>query len=196
MKASFLSIILFLFIPFILFAQDKDALEERPLEIGILYQMYPAGYVPSLYCEWGMGQYYKHGLSARLGYNITRRKSWGEHEDERGGGIGGSLGYRFYVTHPFKGFIIGSRFDVWNLNIDWTNSGVDEILFNDDDEIGTSKILILQPTIEIAYKFLFKNNFYITPSLAAGWEYNAITRGDDVGQGSIVLWGFDLGLRF
>ncbi len=189
--------ILFLIFSFsILRAQEEAVDSKNPIEIGIEYQMYPAGYVPSLKLEFGLGKYAKHGFNTRVAYNITRRRDWGEHEDERGSGFGGSIGYRYYILDPFKALYVGARFDVWRLKIDWRNSGADELLFTNDDERNTTKIIVTQPTIEVGYKFRIKDKFIINPALALGWEYNAKTEGDPVGQGSILLWGVDLMYRF
>ncbi len=191
-----LKIICFSFFPFFLYAQDKDSYDKRPVEMGLELQMYPAGQMPSLKMEMGVGKYYKHGINLRMALNIAKRRAWGEHEDERGLGFGGSIGSRYDITNPFRGFYVGARADIWSLKIKWRNSGVDEELWNTDDDLGETKTLILQPNLEVGYKFRLKEKFYLAPALAIGWEFNAISKGEDVGQGSIFLWGLDFGYRF
>ena len=55
---------------------------------------------------------------------------------------------------------------------------------------------MLQPTVDVSYRFLMSNNFFITPSLAAGFEINIDTDGEDVGEGFIVLLGLIAGFNF
>jgi hypothetical protein len=181
-------------------AQD-GSLEKRPVELSFEYQMYPAGMMPGVKIEIGVGKYYKHAINARIAYNRARRNGWGEHGDERGGGLGTSIGYRFYIIRPMKGLYVGVRSDFWNMKIDYRDIGEDmEYGTADDSDFGSSKIFILQPTVEVGYKFLIsvgeKITLFISPQIAAGWEYNAITNGEDVGQGAIGLWGIDIGIRF
>lgn len=181
-------------------AQDTS-LEKRPIELSFEYQMYPAGMMPGLKMEIGVGKYYKHAINTRVAYNRARRHGWGEHGDERGGGMGASIGYRFYIIRPMKGLYAGVRNDFWNLKIDYRDIGEDMLYGTEDDfDFGSTKIFILQPTVELGYKFLLlikdKTTLFITPQVAAGWEYNAITNGEPVGQGAIGLWGIDIGIRF
>ncbi len=177
-------------------AQENKGLSERPYELGVEYQMYPTGYIPSIKFEFGIGKYLKHGLNLSLGYNIARRKGWGQHEDERGGGYGGGIGYRYYINRVFEGLYMGAKVAVWDTKIDWRNSGTDEILWTNDDVFSSTDILILQPTLEIGYKFRLREKFILSPQLSLGWEYNAKTIGDPVGQGAIFLWGGDIAYRF
>ncbi|MGK0390875.1 MAG: hypothetical protein ACI94Y_003635 [Maribacter sp.] len=181
-------------------AQD-NSLEKRPIELSFEYQMYPAGMMPGVKMEIGVGKYYKHSMNVRIAYNRAKRHGWGEHGDERGGGLGASIGYRFYIIRPMKGLYAGVRSDFWNMKINYRDIGEDMSYGTaDDSDFGSTKIFILQPTVEIGYKFLIpvgeKTTLFITPQIAAGWEYNAITNGEAVGQGAIGLWGIDLGIRF
>ena len=186
---------------FSIHAQD-DALEKRPIELSFEYQMYPAGMMPGLKIEVGLGKYYKSSIEGRIAYNRARRHSWGEHGDERGGGWGGSVGYKYYILKPMKGLYVGGRSDVWRLNIDYRDIGEDMTYgTSDDSDFGQSKIWIFQPTVSVGYKFLFKVGakdtvIFLTPQVAAGWEYNVKTEGEAVGQGAIGLWGLDIGVRF
>ncbi len=184
-----------------LLAQEETK-EKRPFELDFNFQAYPAGIIPGLQLEIGVGTYYKSSLGLKVGYNRARRRNWGEHEDERGGGFGGGIFYKYYLLNPNKQLYIGARTELWKMIIDWRNSGDDENLWTDDDIVGFTDILVFQPTLEMGYKFVipFKENSHnaliINPNIAAGWELNVISKGDDVGQGSIALIGVDLGLRF
>ncbi len=181
-------------------AQDEITDENNtiPLDIGLEYQMYPAGMMPGLRAEIGLGTYKNHGLNLRVGYNRARRNDWGEHADERGGGWGASLGYRYYLKGRLNGFFLGARTDYWKLDIDWTNTGADGDLWTSDDDTGTTEIHILQPTAELGYIFFLgqKKRIFLTPKINWGWEKNIVTNGEPVGQGAIFLWGIDFGYRF
>ncbi len=203
MKLNFIVCMIMVSFPLTFLLGQNDDLDKRPIELSFEYQMYPAGMMPGLKVEAGLGKYYKSSLEARIAYNRARRHGWGEHGDERGGGWGGSFGYKYYILKPMKGLYIGVRSDVWRLTIDYRDIGEDMIYDTaDDSDFGQSKIWILQPTASVGYKFLFrvgnekKTTIFLTPQVAAGWEYNVKTEGEAVGQGAIGLWGLDIGVRF
>ena len=80
------------------------------LEVGLELQAYPTGFIPGIHIEYGLTS--QSALQGRLGYNIVRHRDLGEHDDERGGGFGGTLGYRYYFKPERKGLVIGLRCDL------------------------------------------------------------------------------------
>ncbi|MGB1218050.1 MAG: hypothetical protein ACPG5P_09245 [Saprospiraceae bacterium] len=190
--------LLFLCLPLFSIGQENE--QKRHIDLGLEFQMYPAGIIPGVRVGFGLDKYNTHEINARLGFNKAKRNNWGEHEDERGNGWGGSLAYRYYFKSNMKGFSLGTRADIWNLSIDWRNIGTDEELWTEDDDIGNSKIIIFQPTAEVAYTFLIpiseKQRVFISPNVAFGYELNVKTKGEKVGQGNILLWGVVAGIRF
>lgn len=152
-------------------------------DIGGSFQWYPTGTISELHLAFNSR--YHHSVLFRLGYNKTNRKDHGEHDDEKGDGWGGSVGYRYYFKpFPHK-FFIGTRCDLWRMNIDW----------KEGTQSGLSKTWTLQPVFEIGYTFFINDQMFITPSLANGAEINISTEGQNVGQGFITLLGISLGAR-
>ncbi len=158
------------------------------LELGVEIQAYPTGLIPGIHIEYGLTE--QSGLQGRIGYNIVRHRDLGEHEDERGGGFGGTLGYRYYFKPSRTGIMLGFRSDLWRNEIDWKDNigAIDEI-------IGKTKVTVLQPTAELGYVFLLNNGLIFLPTISLGAEINIETDGADVGQGAIILLGVTVAKR-
>lgn len=164
------------------FSQDIE-MGYTTTDIGGEFQWYPAGTITGLHIAFNSKLH--NSFHFRIGYNKTDRKSWGTHNEEKGGGWGGTVGYRYYFKpFPHK-FFIGARTDLWSMTIDWKQG----------TQSGTSKTLTLQPTFETGYTFFVNDQMFITPSLANGSEINIKTDGQDVGHGFITLLGISLGVR-
>jgi len=154
------------------------------LDIGGDFQWYPAGYMGGVHLAYNAKMH--HSLTGRIAYNRANRKDFGKHENEKGGGAGFSLGYRYYFHYKPAGFFLGARSDLWSMNIDWT----------DGNENGSTKTWVLQPALEIGYTFLIYDKFFITPAVSNGYEINIVTKGNPVGEGFITQAGISAGFRF
>jgi len=158
--------------------------------VGVEIQAYPAGAIFGIRSDLSFSNHLSGNL--RLGYNLARRRDLGEHDDERGGGLGGSLGARYFFKEDFHGFFLGLRCDLWLLDIDWVTERP-----GDEDLTGTSDITVLQPMAEGGYTFLLGDgNWTITPKISLGYEINVKTGGEEVGEGAISLLGVSLSRRF
>ena len=158
--------------------------------LGVEIQAYPTGFLYGLRFDATLGA--KSSGNIRLGYNMARHRDLGVHEDERGGGWGGTLGYRYHLTSTKEKWFGGIRADVWFNKMDWKDN-----IGTADEVSGSTDIVVLQPTLEAGYTFLLGNaGWYVSPALAFGFEVNVVSDGEDVGQGAILLLGFSLGKRF
>lgn len=160
---------------------------DREFIRGIAVQGYPAGAILNGHFAY----FYKPNktVGLYLGYNLTNRRDWGEHDDEQGGGAGAGLAWRHYFKEKdVSGFHAGIRTDLWFLTIDWED---------DDGREGETEVSVLQPTAQLGYSFFPEDRrivFEVNASLGA--EFNIFTRGEDVGQGAIFLVGFVFGYQF
>lgn len=157
-------------------------------DLGVEVQQYPTGFLYGVRGEIGWTPY--HAIDWRVGYNLLDHKDFGEHESEKGGGFGFTLGYRKYFKPTNQGWFLGIRSDLWWNEVSWKDN-----IGKADEVVGTTKITVFQPTAIGGYGFLF-NNLLITPTVAFGGEFNIKTKGEKVGQGSIFLWGINLAYRF
>ncbi|MEO1628618.1 MAG: hypothetical protein AAFV25_25955, partial [Bacteroidota bacterium] len=159
-------------------------------DLSIEIQAYPTGVLYGLRFDTGLGA--KSSGNVRLGYNMVRHRDLGVNEDERGGGFGGSLGYRYHLSPSKEKWFGGMRTDVWFNEVEWKNQ-IGEI----DEDKGTTNIVVLQPTVEAGYVLpLGEGGWFLSPSIAFGFEINVVSDGKDVGQGAILLVGFSFGKRF
>ncbi|MCB0663886.1 MAG: hypothetical protein KDC24_14155 [Saprospiraceae bacterium] len=168
-----------------LFAQDQTTSWSTGIEI----QAYPTGQIFGLTIEKMWNE--KHAGHIRLGYNRVRHGDAGVHDEESGGGLGATFGYRRYFDPAYKAWHMGIRTDLWYNTIDWT----DEII-GAPFKTGTTNIVVVQPTLEGGYTFLSKNNWTLDLSLAFGIEINVYTDGEPTGEGLILLGGLTVGKRF
>ena len=159
------------------------------IDLSFAFQAYPTGLISGLQIEKGFQD--KNAIHFRFGYQFIRHGDLGVQEDERGDGFGGSLGYKRYFKDDFQGLFLAARSDLWWNTLDWTND-IDQ----PNATHGTSKIVVLQPTLQTGYLIPFGKDFFFTPTLSFGYEVNIQTKGADVGEGAIILLGFQIGKRF
>lgn len=167
---QFFLVTLFFFISYHSLAQKNN-------NIGLEIQAYPTGIIPSIRYELYLKE--NNVLTMRLGYQFIRHRDLGKHDDERGTGAGFSLGYKKAISSHF---FIHLRNDLWWNHISWANLN--------PDEMGTTRILVIQPTAGIEYSIEIGDGISLTPSVFVGMEWNAKTRGEPTGEGPIGLLGF------
>ncbi len=146
---------------------------------GFSIRLYPAGQMIAFQLALDSPAESEYRLYA--GYNRTRRRDWGKHEDERGGGPGGGVEMIRFLSASEKNWFYGFRAEAWSLNIDWRQNGVS----------GSSRTLVLQPMAVAGYR-LTPGSVSADLSLSLGREINTHTRGEAVGEGMIILGGISL----
>lgn len=163
--------------------QNSDITKRAGLEI----QGYPAGIIAGVQYEYSSGRI--HSIHGRLAANLADRRDWGEHDDERGIGWGGTLGYRYGFNVLSQRFSAGIRSDFWNMYITWKDNG----LSTGQRPIvqGETYTFVVQPTFELAWWKSFGEHWNFGLSVSNGVEINVITKGQPVGQGLITLLGFN-----
>jgi hypothetical protein len=155
-----------------------------PFTAGPEVQVHAEGVIPSVRAEMRLSP--RETITGRVGYAFVDRGDRGRHDDEKGGGPGGGVGYRYYFGRDLDGWILGGRFDVWWMTIDWEEgSGVDR-------RKGDTDVVVLVPAIEGGYRFRLSDSIALDLTLSAGVEMNAKTWGEDVGDGGVVLFGATL----
>ncbi len=154
---------------------------------GAMVQVYPAGQTGAFQISSPLGSANEIGVHA--GYNRTRRRDWGIHDDERGGGPGFGASLKRFINSESRNWFYGLRVDLWSLGIDWYDrvlecSGSATACMVMDE----SRILVFQPTVQAGYRFR-PAGYRVDLSLAFGREVNIRTRGAEVGDGAILLAG-------
>jgi hypothetical protein len=144
---------------------------------------YPSGQIAGVGWESGLpllGAQYRG--SAAVFYNRARRGDSGVHQEERGSGYGGGLAVERYFSSNQLGWYAGVRADVFSVRIDYRDGNI----------AGSSRVTVVQPTINAGYAFDLGNQQRLQLSLGVGAEINARTRGEKVGDGAIGLAGVSL----
>jgi hypothetical protein len=182
MKTIFNLTILLIFPSIFCFAQ------KRVMDIGLEFQAYPTGLIPGIRFE---KSFTKRDLYiARLGFQLIDHGSSGEHDNEKGYGWGGTVGYKHYFGKFFRGVNLGIKTDVWRNSIDWESRTDGRIVK------GNTSIRVVQPTIELGWAFLLGEDLVVTPNAAFGFEINVRTIGEPTGEGPVMLAGLTAVYRF
>lgn len=160
--------------------------ESFPVQgLGLEIRQYPTGTIPVGQYRFPLNQSVE-GLAV-LGLNVAYHGDQGIQSNESGLGFGGGIGVRDAVL---KSFFVGGRLDFWKMSINWTNASNPN-----EAPSGTSRFLIVQPTLEIGSNFfVFNHRVWITPTLSFGGEFNTFDSGQPTGHGAIVLLGVAVGL--
>ncbi len=172
----------------LLFLLTTSLYAQQSKDVSVSLLVYPTGIIPQLSIDKIISK--KSSLGIKVGANIFRHRDLGVHDDERGHGFGLTPTYTYYFNSLHTKWHISLKNDIWWNHVDWS----DEL--NNSTVGGQTDIIVLQPTAEIGHSFLFGQSFILTPSLAAGLEWNIKTDGEPTGQGPIVLIGIKLGKRF
>jgi hypothetical protein len=158
-----------------------------PLSVGLELQGYPAGVIVAGHASLALSA--ADAIAVYLGYNVTDRGDFGEHDDEEGGGVGVGAAIRHSFGADGAGWHIGARTDLWFLDIDWSDAG--------GARVGMTEVTVLQPTARAGYAWLLSGKrLRLDATVALGAEINIRTRGEDVGEGVILLGGIGLSYRF
>ena len=148
---------------------------------GLELQAYPTGIIAGITTDYELSnQFLGH---VRAGYNLVRHRDLGVHDDERGGGFGGTLGLRYYLSQLYDEWFLELRSDLWFNKITWKDR-IGQI----NQTTGKTDVTVLQPTLMGGYTFEL-GSLFVCPTLAFGYEINIKTKGSDVGEGAILLLG-------
>ncbi len=152
-------------------------------QFGLGIQQYPTGFLFTVMGVYAMNE--QTDFEVRIGYNLVRHGSAGVHEDERGGGWGGSLAIFKRAIARYPRLSLGLRTDLWFNQIDWKDD-----IQSANPQFGHTDAIVFQPTLVGHYVIELGDHFTLVPSLALGAEINLRERGGEVGEGPILLWGF------
>jgi hypothetical protein len=149
--------------------------------LGLDFQVYPTGILPGIQFEtFFRGQ---NSITTKLGVNVVRHRDLGIHEDERGSGAGGTVGYKYYFAENRTGWFSSLRIDLWWNQIDWKDQ-----IGTSSEVGGASDITVFQPTLMGGHRWKW-SSFYLDAHISFGYEVNVKTEGAKVGEGPILLIG-------
>jgi hypothetical protein len=110
------------------------------------------------------------------------------HNNEKGRGWGGGLGYRYYFSVLPKRVFLGVRGEIWSMGMYRTANTTAE----------TVQVMIFQPNVELGYTGLINDMVFITPYISAGKQLTLSSEGDTFlyGNGFVTSFGLSVGWRF
>lgn len=163
-------------------AQPESKTKVNRLALGAEAQWYPAGWLAGPAAMYFLGK--RDVLVGKLSVNFANRHGWsGLNDDEKGTGIGVSVGYRYLLKEKPNTFFIGVRSELYTIKINWKNN-----IGLPAETSGSTRTIVFQPSIEAGYLIRpVSKNWVYTFSGGAGREINVVTKGRPVGQGGIWL---------
>jgi hypothetical protein len=166
------------------YAQSQDY-GYRTTDIGAEYQWTENS--PALNLQFALNATTHHSFVGSVGIKTAFQPIEGSHDNEKGKGWGGSVGYRYYFSVLPKGFYVGARAHFWSLNMYHTA----------DNLSPKTSVTIAQPSGEIGYTSVINDLFFITTYISAGQKVTV--SGEQTfayGKGFVASAGIAMGWRF
>lgn len=130
---------------------------------------YSAGVV----VEYGFGYYVQHGLRAGVSYRSSALGESDLHAFERGDGLGGSIGYRYYQKAPTHGLLVGANAAAWQMEYEHIDiSGLASFT-------EFSELTRLYAYLEVGYRWLSTGGLQAEVSLGYGTDRTVWLQSDD-----------------
>jgi hypothetical protein len=162
------------------FAQSSSSKSEI---VGAGIQIFSSGFIPGFTWEHELNN--KSTLRAFGGAIVANdRKSLSKHDKEWGAGLLFGIGYRRYFSSPGEGLYLGADLYASLMRVKWR---MNQPFFE-----NYSDVTLLQPMAELGYRMDMGKAWSLDLSVAAGGQFNAGTKGADVGQGFIYSGGLRL----
>lgn len=131
-----------------------------------------------------------HSIITSLGYKDVWRPIPNTHNNEKGKGFGGSVGYRYYFKVLPKGIYLGLRAHVWSLSM----------YRSADNTAKNTNLTIGQPSAELGYTAVINDIAFVTFYYSAGKQFQISdadkSYGYGYGKGSVSSFGISGGIRF
>lgn len=162
----------------------------RTTDVGGAYQYTPDYNAFSLHLGFNAEEF--HSFIVRASYLKAGNQKTSLHNNESGSGWGAYFGYRYHFSVIPKRFFLGIGVGTQFMNVDWVTAVAPNI------GAGTTKLVILQPTIEAGYTLVINDYMYITPSVSGVLQSKLNSKGADVnyGSGFLPAAGISIGWRF
>ncbi|MBL0233398.1 MAG: hypothetical protein IPQ08_07005 [Chitinophagaceae bacterium] len=129
-----------------------------------------------------------HSIITSIGYKEAWRPIPNTHNNEKGKGIGVSLGYRYYFGIIPKGIFLGVRTHLWSMGMYKTA----------DNMAANSNLVIAQPSAEIGYTAVVNDLVFFSFYYSTGKQFqvSAADKSYGYGKGSVSAFGISGGVRF
>ncbi len=167
-------------------AYSQEDFGYKTFDIGLEYKW--AQKSPGINLQMAFNSKLHHSFLISIGFKNAYNPIEGTHDNEKGRGWGGSLGYRYYFSVVPKGFFLGVRCDLWSMRMYHTANASGP----------SSNVLIAQPSGEIGYTILINDQLFITLFASGGKQFTVSSSGEayKYGQEFIPGGGISVGWRF
>jgi hypothetical protein len=182
-RSILLALVAFFCLSFTVRAQD---LGYNTKDAGVEYQWVKD--CPGINLQLAFNAKIHHSIITSLGYKDVWRPIPNTHNNEKGKGFGGSLGYRYYFGVIPKGIYLGARAHIWSLSM----------YRSADNTAANTNLIIGQPSAELGYTAVINDIGFITLYYSAGKQFqlSAADNSYGYGKGSVSAFGISGGVRF
>jgi len=135
---------------------------------------------------WLQMQKLHHSFHATIGYYMAGDPTAAFYYNISNGGLGGGLGYRYYVDLRPHGFFIGAKADLFTY----------KVMLDTQTPEGPYTSMIFIPSVQTGYMILINDMFFITPTIGFGYKTNLQSKMSGDEKRSVLLFGISLGAKF
>ena len=127
-----------------------------------------------------------HSFHATIGYYIAGDPTASFYYNQNNGGLGGGLGYRYYILLRPHGLFIGAKADLFTY----------KIIMDTQTSEDTYTSMIFIPSLQTGYMILINDMFFITPTASFGYKTNLQSKMSADEKKSVALLGISIGAKF
>lgn len=155
-------------------------------DIGAEFQWYEDGKFIGLHLA--ANSKLHHSFHATIGYYIAGDPTASFYYNQTNGGLGGGLGYRYYILLKPRGFFIGAKADLFTHKVTLKT----QTLMVE----GPYTSMIFIPSLQTGYLILINDRFFITPTAGFGYKTNLQSKLSADEKKSLALFGISIGAKF
>ena len=127
-----------------------------------------------------------HSFHGSIGYFIAGDPTATSYYNSNNGGLGFGLGYRYYTMLRPHRFFIGVN----------ANLFTHKVMLDTPTPEGPYNSTIFIPSLQTGYMILINDQFFITPTVAAGYKTNLQSKLSADESKAVALLGISLGAKF
>ena len=153
-------------------------------DVGAEFQWYKDGKFVGLHLAANAKLH--HSFHGSIGYYIAGDPTANFYYNNTNGGMGVGLGYRYYTNLRPHGFFMGVNVNLFTY----------KVMLDTPAPEGPYNSTIFIPALQTGYMILINDQFFITPTVAAGYKMNLQDKMSADESKTVALLGISLGAKF
>lgn len=154
------------------------------VDVGAEFQWYEDGKFIGLHLATNAKLH--HSFYGVIGYYAAGDPTATFYYNNNKGGVGVALGYRYYTMLRPHGFFIGAN----------ANLFTHKVMLDTQIPKGPYTSMIFIPSLQTGYMIVINDQFFITPTVSAGYKTNLQSKLSSDEKKVVALLGISLGAKF